>query len=136
MISPPLHVLCGILFLLLPNRCVVCWPAAQIAARSLPPWAADHGHNELYRPTPPKHIFPGKQALEFDAKEHYYEQHHNNEKNGTYKRASCPALNVLANRGFIPRSGRNVKYQELAQGMVSLSGSANGFYGRLGTQRT
>ena len=58
-----------------------------------------------------------KKPLSFDAKEHYYEPHHNNEKNGTYKRASCPALNTLANRGFIPRSGRQVKYQEIAQAM-------------------
>ena len=62
-------------------------------------------------------MFPMKKPLEFDAKQHYYEPHHNNEKNGTYKRASCPALNTFANRGFIPRTGRNVTYQNMAQSM-------------------
>ena len=30
---------------------------------------------------------------------------------------ACPAVNTLANRGFIPRTGRKVKYEEIAQGM-------------------
>ncbi|CAF9939478.1 hypothetical protein IMSHALPRED_001366 [Imshaugia aleurites] len=58
-----------------------------------------------------------KKALEFDAKQHYYEPHHNDGKNGTYKCASCPALNNLAYRGFIPRTGRSVTYQNMAQSM-------------------
>ena len=96
-------------------RATGAWPALQSAV-PLPPWAGDHGHNELYVPTP-SHIIPMKKPLQFDAKMHYYEHHHNNELNGTYKRASCPALNTLANRGFIPRTGRNVTYQSMAQSM-------------------
>lgn len=91
------------------------WPASAVGAPS-PPWAADHGHNKLYRPTP-DHIIPSKKPFQFDEKAHFYEQHHNNEQNGTYKRASCPALNTLANRGFITRTGRNVTYQSMAQSM-------------------
>ena len=82
----------------------------------LPPWAADHGHNELYKPTP-EHIIPMKLPLNFNTTYHYYEPRNNNEKNGTYKRSSCPALNTLANRGFIPRTGRNVTYENIAQSM-------------------
>lgn len=103
-------------YFLVPIQSVPSWPVLQISTPVLPPWAADQGHNELYRPTP-NHIFPMKKPLEFDEKQHYYEHHHNNEKNGTYKRASCPALNTLANRGFIPRTGRDVTYQNMAQSM-------------------
>ena len=95
------------------------WPASQNIRRTDTPWAADHGHNEQYIPSV-GHIIPGKKALNFDEKRYYYEHHYNNEKNGTYKRASCPALNVLANRGFIPRSGRKVTYQNLAQSMRNI----------------
>ncbi|KAL8795219.1 MAG: hypothetical protein Q9195_002230 [Heterodermia aff. obscurata] len=116
MFSSSVRGLCGVLLMLLSVRSVYSVPTSQKLVPVLPPWAADHGHNELYKPTP-EHIFPSKKPFTFDAEEHYYEQHHNNEKNGTYKRASCPALNTLANRGFIPRSGRKVKYQEIAQAM-------------------
>ena len=68
---------------------VIGWPATQSGFATLPPWAGDKGHNRLYVPTP-SHIFPGKRPLIFDAKRHYYEQHHNNEMNGTYKRACKP----------------------------------------------
>ena len=95
---------------------VASYPSLQISNPTLPPWAADHGHNELYKPTP-GHILPMKVPLQFDAKLHYYEPHHNNEENGKYKRSSCPALNTLANRGFIPRTGRKVKYEDMAQSM-------------------
>ena len=78
------------------------------------PWDDDHGHNEPYYPNP-LHPVPGKQPLPIDERLHYYEQHHNNDRNGTYKRSPCPAVNMLANRGFIPRSGKNVSYPELAQ---------------------
>ena len=105
-----------IISLLVSTRSVASWPALQNSTPALPLWAADHGHNELYRPTP-DHIIPMKKALEFDAKQHYYEPHHNDGKNGTYKCASCPALNNLAYRGFIPRTGRSVTYQNMAQSM-------------------
>ncbi|KAI4257935.1 MAG: hypothetical protein LQ352_001441 [Teloschistes flavicans] len=81
---------------------------------SSPPWANDHGHNELFIPTP-DHIIPGKSPLQYDKKRHYYEPHHNDAIHGTYKRAPCPALNTLANRGFIPRSGKRITYENLAQ---------------------
>ena len=116
MMMSSLHVLGMIIRLLLISPSVASYPALQNVNPSLPPWAADHGHNELYKPTP-EHIIPMKVPLQFDAKHHYYEPHHNNEKNGTYKRSSCPALNTLANRGFIPRTGRDVKYEDIAQSM-------------------
>ena len=111
-----LHVLSTIVHLLLISSSVAGYPALQIVNPILPPWAADHGHNELYKPTP-EHIIPMKAPLQFDVKQHYYEPRHNNEKNGTYKRSSCPALNTLANRGFIPRTGRAVTYEKMAQSM-------------------
>ena len=103
-------------FFLLSISLVASWPTQQSRAAILPPWAADHGHNKLYRPTA-QHIFPMKKPFIFDAKHYYYEPHKNNDKNGTYKRSSCPAVNTLANRGFIPRTGRTVTYQNLAQSM-------------------
>lgn len=111
-----LHIRSTIVHLLLSARSVASYQTLQISNPILPPWAADHGHNELYKPTP-EHIVPMKIPLQFDAEQHYYEPHHNNEQNGTYKRASCPALNTLANRGFIPRTGRNVTYENMAQSM-------------------
>lgn len=116
MMISSLYILGTIVRLLLISSSVASYPAPQVLNRSPPPWAADHGHNELYKPTP-EHIIPMKVPLQFDAKHHSYEPHHNNEKNGTYKRSSCPALNTLANRGFIPRTGRNVKYENIAQSM-------------------
>ena len=111
-----LQILSTIVHLVSTSSSVASYPALQILNPTLPPWAADHGHNELYKPTP-EHILPMKVPLQFDAKLHYYEPHHNDEENGTYKRSSCPALNTLANRGFIPRTGRNVKYEDMAQSM-------------------
>ena len=78
------------------------------------PWDDDHGHNQPYYPNP-LHPVPGKRPLPIDEKFHYYEPHHNNDEHGKYKRSPCPAVNVLANRGFIPRSGKHVSYPELAQ---------------------
>ena len=80
----------------------------------LPPWFSDHGHNEPYFPNP-AHPVPGKLPLKIDEKLHYYEPHQNNDKNGAYKRSPCPAVNTLANRGYIPRSGKHVAYAEIAQ---------------------
>ena len=110
-----LHGLCALLSILVSVGWVAAWPGQQIRA-TVAPWDADHRHNELFRPTP-KHIFPSKKPFSFNPTTHYYELHRNNEKNGTYKRASCPALNTLANRGYIPRTGRNVTYKDMAQGM-------------------
>ena len=78
------------------------------------PWDDDHGHNQPYYPNP-MHPVPGKLPLSIDEKLHYYEPHHNNDHNGAYKRSPCPAVNTLANRGFIPRSGKHTSYPAIAQ---------------------
>ena len=116
MISSSLRWLCIVISFLVSTGATAGSPALQSPTPVLPPWVADRGHNELYTPTP-NHIVPMKKPLTFDAKRHYYEPHFNNERNGTYKRSSCPALNTLANRGFIPRTGRHVTYQNIAQSM-------------------
>ena len=98
------------LSLLLPS------PIQEILPPGHPPWLDDHGHNEPYYPNPMRPV-PGKLPLAIDEKLHYYEQHHNNDGNGTYKRSPCPAVNMLANRGYIPRSGKQVSYPNIAQAM-------------------
>ena len=72
------------------------------------------GHNDLYVPNP-QHPVPGKVPLEIDESIHYFEKHVNNDQNGTYKRSSCPAVNMLANRGYINRNGKHITFEELAQ---------------------
>lgn len=72
------------------------------------------GHNELYVPDP-KHPVPGKIPFKVDETVHYFAKYINGSENGFYRRASCPALNILANRGYINRSGRNITYEEIAQ---------------------
>ncbi|KAI8246614.1 hypothetical protein K4K55_005905 [Colletotrichum sp. SAR 10_96] len=74
------------------------------------------GHNDLYIPDP-KSPTPSKEPFTWDENVKYYEKHTNGSGNGYYRRASCPALNTLANRGFINRSGRNISYDEIAQAM-------------------
>ena len=71
------------------------------------------GINDPYIPTP-QHILPEKKPFHFDQKKYYYERFINGSGNGFYRRSSCPAINTLANRGFINRSGRNVTYPQLA----------------------
>lgn len=72
------------------------------------------GHNELYIPDP-QHPIPGKIPFKVDETAHYFDKYINGSENGFYRRSSCPALNILANRGFINRSGRNITYEEIAQ---------------------
>jgi hypothetical protein len=72
------------------------------------------GHNDLFHPNP-THPIPYKIPFEWDEEEHYYEKHVNGSENGYYRRSSCPAMNALANRGYINRSGRNISYEEIAQ---------------------
>ncbi|KAL8640185.1 MAG: hypothetical protein Q9228_002869 [Teloschistes exilis] len=105
---------CLIAFSLLVSPTAQAWPSISQQTLTSPPWANDHGHNELFIPTP-DHIIPGKKPLQYDKNRHYYEPHHNDADHGTYKRAPCPALNTLANRGFIPRSGKHITYENLAQ---------------------
>ena len=64
-----LPVLGMIVRLLLISSSVASYPALQILNPIPPPWAADHGHNELYKPTP-VHIIPMKVPLQFGAKHH------------------------------------------------------------------
>lgn len=72
------------------------------------------GHNELYIPDP-QHPIPGKTPFKVDEIAHYFAKYINGSENGFYRRSSCPAINILANRGFINRSGRNITYEEIAQ---------------------
>lgn len=72
------------------------------------------GHNDLFFPHP-SHPIPYKKVFEWDDEKHYHEKHINNEDNELYRRSSCPAINSLANRGYINRSGRNISYEEISQ---------------------
>ncbi|KAF7165184.1 hypothetical protein CNMCM5623_009450 [Aspergillus felis] len=72
------------------------------------------GLNEPFIPTP-SHILPEKKPFYIDESVNYFERHFNGSgKDGEYRRSSCPAVNALANRGYINRSGRNITYAELA----------------------
>ena len=72
------------------------------------------GHNEPYIPDP-QHPIPGKIHFKVDETAHYFAKYINGSENDFYRRSSCPALNILANRGYINRSGRNITYEEIAQ---------------------
>lgn len=72
------------------------------------------GHNEPFVPSP-DHPVPGKIPYTPDQKTHYFDKYINGSENGYYRRSSCPAVNVLANRGYIHRSGRNITSEEIAQ---------------------
>ena len=124
MISSSLIALCTIIFSLMSIQSVTSLSVLQISTPEPPPWAGDHDHNELYRSTA-GHVQPMKKSFDFDVKQHYYEPHHNNEKNGTYKCSSCPAVNTLANTDFIPRNGRNVTYQSIALAMRDVFNFSN-----------
>lgn len=92
-------------------------PAIVIAARSGQEVLRDgdkgFGRSEPFYPTP-QHILPEKKPFYVDETENYYQRFHNGSENGLYRRSSCPAINILANRGYINRSGKNVTYSELA----------------------
>ena len=74
----------------------------------------EDGHNEPYYPNP-AHPIPGKLPFKIDEDIHYYQKYINGSEDGYYRRSSCPALNILANRGFINRSGRNITSNEIAK---------------------
>ena len=95
-------------------RLVQTIPQATLSVAA--PWDDDHGQNEPFRPTP-GHLRPGKKPLIIDEKVHYYEYHANNEGKSAYKRSPCPGVNALANRDFIPRSGKRISFPALAQAM-------------------
>ena len=71
------------------------------------------GRSEPFYPTP-QHILPEKKPFYVNETENYLQRFYNGSVNGLYRRSSCPAINILANRGYINRSGRNVTYSELA----------------------
>ena len=72
------------------------------------------GHNDLYRPSH-SHPVPSIVPFHIDEKLNYFEKYENGSDHGYYRRSSCPGVNILANRGFINRSGRNITYEEIAQ---------------------
>ena len=69
---------------------------------------------EPFIPTP-QHPVPGKKPLFINETVNYYEHYVNGSQNGEYSRSSCPAVNMLANRGYLNRSGKNVSMTELYQ---------------------
>jgi len=69
------------------------------------------GHNELYIPDYNNPV-PGKIPYHVNEQVHYYEKHINGDG---IRRSPCPAVNTLANRGYVNRSGRNISYEEIAQ---------------------
>lgn len=73
----------------------------------------DFGQSEPFHPTP-QHILPGKTPFYVNETVNYHQKFYNGSENGFYRRSSCPAINILANRGYINRSGRNITYSELA----------------------
>ena len=69
-------------------------------------------HNEPWYPDPSNPV-PYKKPLPIDEHVNWFRQLHNGSEHGYYRRSSCPAINMLANRGYINRSGRNITYEEL-----------------------
>ncbi|KAI1271125.1 Chloroperoxidase [Xylaria sp. FL0933] len=72
------------------------------------------GHNDLFYPNP-DHPIPYKIPFTWDERLHYYEKQINGSGEGYYRRSSCPAMNTLANRGYINRSGRDIHYDDISQ---------------------
>lgn len=72
------------------------------------------GHNKPYFPTP-DHPVPGKIPFKINETSHYFAKYIDGSESGYYRRSSCPAVNALANRGYINRSGRNITYEDIAQ---------------------
>ena len=73
-----------------------------------------------FTPTP-QHPVPGKLPFIVDQELNYYEHQVNGSgEGGYYRRSSCPALNVLANRGYINRSGRNITAAELTKAFIDV----------------
>ncbi|KAI1200182.1 Chloroperoxidase [Nemania serpens] len=72
------------------------------------------GHNDLFYPNP-EHPIPYKIPFVWDERLHYFEKQTNGSAGGYYRRSSCPAINTLANRGYINRSGRNIPFDEISQ---------------------
>ena len=68
-----------------------------------------------------QHPVPGKVPFTIDTTVNYYERQVNGSGDAAeYRRASCPALNVLANRGYLNRSGRNITWAELTKAFTDV----------------
>jgi hypothetical protein len=72
----------------------------------------ERAHNKPWYPDPSNPV-PYKKPLAIDEHVNWFKQLHNGSEDGYYRRSSCPAINMLANRGFINRSGRNITYTDL-----------------------
>ena len=72
-----------------------------------------------FTPTP-QHPVPGKKPFSINETVNYYEHYVNGSQNGEYRRSSCPGLNMLANRGYLNRSGKNVTMAELVQAFTEV----------------
>lgn len=69
----------------------------------------------------PQHPVPGKVPFTIDSTVNYYERQVNGSGYAAeYRRSSCPALNTLANRGYLKRSGRNITMAELTKAFTDV----------------
>lgn len=66
-------------------------------------------------PFNPRNPTSGWQPLVINETINYYEYHKHGDQNGKYVRSMCPALNTLANRGFINRTGKKLDYISLVR---------------------
>ena len=90
-----------------------------LAAEPLPPAAAAGLCQQPFTPTP-QHPVPGRKPLFINETINFHERHVNGSRAGEYRRSSCPAVNTLANRGFINRSGRDITADELIKAFVEV----------------
>ncbi|KAI5779359.1 Chloroperoxidase [Geopyxis carbonaria] len=67
-----------------------------------------------WHPTP-KNPLAGRAPFLINETTNYYEYHAHNSSGGAYKRSSCPALNALANRGYLPRSGKDITIMQFVR---------------------
>lgn len=89
-----------------------------IAADPAPP-AAAVPCQQPFTPTP-QHPVPGRKRLFINETTNFHERYVNGSGGGEYRRLSCPAVNTLANRGFINRSGRDITADELIKAFIEV----------------
>lgn len=89
-----------------------------IAADPAPPAAAALCQ-QPFTPTPQQPV-PGRKPLYINETINFHERHVNGSRGGEYRRSSCPAVNTLANMGFINRSGRNITADELIKAFIEV----------------
>ena len=61
-------------------------------------------------------------ASAFPGRHHYYEQEGQQGESNSYSRSPCPAINTLANHGYIRRDGRNVGLEDMALALSDIFG--------------